>query len=148
MRLKRAAGHLKKADECQRMSAEIAMRFTQLLARVLSIPDATPTNTGVPPMPNLPSSPGHDRRRKSVDLPVYTPASHTAITGYYLIRGIERVVRCRRDLHKVGTGKDVPDDAATDVTRLIRDIERKIREKCVQLLCDAWVNGKYEVKPI
>ncbi|RKP07761.1 exocyst complex component Sec5-domain-containing protein [Thamnocephalis sphaerospora] len=135
LRLKRAAGHLKKADECQRMSAEMSMRYMQLVARVFSIQD-TPS-TSVPPMPTSgpPSS-----KSKTADLPVFTPPSHTAITGHYLIRCVERIVQCRRDLNVAGKGKDTGDDASGEAVSTVRALERKVREKCVKLLCDVWIN--------
>ncbi|KAI9595165.1 exocyst complex component Sec5-domain-containing protein [Syncephalis fuscata] len=129
-RLKKAAGHLKKADEAHKMAAELTQLFAQLIGRMLGIQDAAST-----------SSSSSSKSRGTDAITIRLPPSHTLILGHFLSRCVERVVDCRRQLATATKSSEVNTGAAGEgIIMAMRAIERKMREKSIRLLCESWIS--------
>ncbi|KAI8049105.1 hypothetical protein BDF22DRAFT_746503 [Syncephalis plumigaleata] len=131
-RLKKAATHLKKAEEAHRMAAELTQVFSQLIGRIFNIQDVGSNSMAMP----TPSS-----KSRSSESPIPLPPSHTLILGHYLSRCVERVVACRRELATATKEPHINTGSSGEsIILAMRSIERKMREKHIRLLCEAWIN--------
>ncbi|RKP26972.1 exocyst complex component Sec5-domain-containing protein, partial [Syncephalis pseudoplumigaleata] len=131
-RLKKAATHLKKAEEAHRMAAELTHVFAQLVGRIFGIQDVG----GAQSAAAMPTS-----KSRASQMPIPLPPSHTLILGHFLGRCVERVMECRRQLAAASKEPHIDTGSSGEgIVLAMRSIERKLREKSIRLLCEAWIH--------